>query len=80
MTHTPGPWKIGFAALYKENWGIDGKQDEANARLIAAAPDMLDALYTVKFTLESVKPSTTVDELHDLWSTVSAVINKAEGR
>lgn len=41
--------------------------------------ELLSALYTVKFTLESVKPTTTVDELRDLWSTVSEAIAKAEG-
>ena len=54
MKHTPGPWKIDdnlvdveFSTT-DENWGwcsTFGKNQEANARLIAAAPDQHKALY-----------------------------------
>lgn len=53
-THTPGPWKYGssslmiFAANSEINVATIPKRgwdsDEANARLIAAAPEMLSAL------------------------------------
>mgnify|MGYP001588607572 FL=1 len=57
--HTPGPWKImpGWYALYRKIVsdrhtepmnilvsGGDGQDIDANARLIAAAPRMLEAL------------------------------------
>jgi hypothetical protein len=57
--HTPGPWKFGSKAdsnFYKRNIsGVDGyhvaavssrddHEVDANARLIAAAPDLLEAL------------------------------------
>lgn len=56
--HTPGPWKVRrdenvFDVITQNGNGItacscadriDVKEDEANARLIAAAPDMLSAL------------------------------------
>ena len=60
MSHTPGPWKAGqriagngWGVWCTENWygvldntapGIDA---EANARLIAAAPDLLAACEAV---------------------------------
>lgn len=60
MTHTPGPWtcrtKDGCISRYVEGNGItvaevwsdgtsdDGAEFAANARLIAAAPDLLAAL------------------------------------
>ena len=51
--HTPGPWiKIGKIVGVKDGelasvWDLDGCQDE-NAQLIAAAPELLEALKTIK--------------------------------
>ncbi len=52
--HTPGPWKTthsevnGYRVSDSTGWGVavvlKDTNDEANARLIAAAPDMLEAL------------------------------------
>lgn len=62
-THTPGPWRVGPVddtivtdAAGKEVAAIDGDYNspdewprmEANARLIAAAPDLLAALTEIR--------------------------------
>ena len=56
MSHTPGPWRHGrishtsirFHVFAKRGSYIADQIDhEANARLIAAAPDMLEALEAI---------------------------------
>lgn len=56
--HTPGPWKVvkskGYSQLTEivsidgpvlsEGFGVNHESDQANAHLIAAAPEMLEAL------------------------------------
>ena len=59
--HTPGPWSIAEGepdwAIVTENvlvasvHGEDTENQEANARLIAAAPELLGALRTAVFHL-----------------------------
>ncbi len=53
VSHTPGPWKVGGKTGYLNQLAIEpsigcvygaGEEVQANARLIAVAPDLLEAL------------------------------------
>ncbi len=72
MAHTPGPWlshprSDGITAVYK--WTAETANDlvasmsptqpeaEANARLIAAAPEMLEALEEAQYALGCARDS-----------------------
>ena len=82
--HTPGPWHVGTGKAesiiyYKEGWAVANaivfhseislEEIHANARLIAAAPEMLEAL-------KHILPYTQCgDKL-----VIEAAIAKAEGR
>lgn len=79
--HTPGPWTVGASAVYSTILGPDGEllafksieapeRSRANLRLIAAAPDLLDAL---KDALSSATDPTAA-----AW--YERVIARAEGR
>jgi len=80
MTYTKGPW---YPVQYANYWNIqkgkyyedenllDEDQNpnaEANARLAAAAPDLLEAL------IEVIRIS---DRKHDAWDKAKTVIEKA---
>lgn len=86
MTYTPGEWSYSKLGNDADQWGIydeSGKtlglsyHGEDNARLIAAAPDLLEAL---EWVLHDVTKST---EMHSLNSNttaqVRAAIAKAKG-
>jgi len=65
MNHTPGPWNTGHSpkniidagkllvATVADRPGGEG--EEANAHLITAAPDLLEALYTALPYIESAE-------------------------
>ena len=60
---------------------VDGETEEANANLIAAAPDMLKELHAAVKTLGEVYANTEGrDYLLDEIDRIRAVIRKAEGR
>ncbi len=74
MSHTPGPWEVdsahGTDAVYvlSENHLIahviahgDGTDDAANARLIAAAPDLLEACQAALEIAEALHPRGSCD-------------------
>jgi len=84
-THTPGPWHpVTLGASPDHSWAIDSElveiarlpewpdnqaEAEANARLIAAAPEMLAALQSLTHPMASVQ---------DLQNAL-AVVAKAKG-
>lgn len=90
--HTPGPWMVSDNAIYGSNGLIkplvaylDDRfaDDEAanNARLIAAAPDMLDLLYTVLPYIEDLE----LDQMYkpgrvaEITRCIRSTIDKATG-
>ena len=87
-SHTPGPWEVfeshagtyvidsaEQSAVCRIEWCLE---DEANARLIASAPEMLDALKRLcsKFGVDDNGSPRDWTE----WREARAVIAKAEGR
>jgi hypothetical protein len=91
--HTPGPWRVGIDGV--SVWQADGPETKivhtregtgperrANARLIAAAPEMLEALYSALNT-EGIGPEQAEKiGLDYAWhfTKIRNAIAKAEGR
>jgi hypothetical protein len=95
-THTPGPWRTGdvFNTVFGPPNGNPSpaivatvnKGNKSNARLIAAAPEILEALETAKLDIYAAwvlakdlgdKPS--IDHCSKSLARVSAAIAKAKG-
>jgi len=93
MKHTQGPWKVEIHNSVTEVWNQNtyiasvrhdlfkttekSKQYESNARLIAAAPEMIELL---------IKVSSHIDEMYNLRNTdldlqneINLLIKKAKG-
>lgn len=91
--HTPGPWRDGQAGNLRV-YGPDGMgehsgliaevfKSRANARLIAAAPDLLEALRGARQTileLVNARYSEAEGSDDDWMAEIDAAIAKAEGR
>lgn len=87
--HTPGPWTVNgfggsFEVLCRTRDGVAVSAGEipkdgiANARLIAAAPDLLEAAKDALYTLDRL-PADTVTA-PGVSRSLRAAIAKAEGR
>ncbi len=66
MEHTPGPWTVAQNGFwYGVNLTVDQDTDvrDANARLIAAAPDLLEAC---KVALLAFSPNHAPDHHHQI--------------
>ena len=77
--HTPGPWHVGYRRVYAATDETiarrDGIDNPANARLIAAAPDLLAAAEGV--ATERTDTQFTVSR--EAIATLRAAIRKAKG-
>lgn len=88
-THTPGPWTltnsgdIAFSAsagFAPSTWGNRSPLSEADARLIAAAPELLDALKTLVDNLHEAQEDTNADgEVYSDIQHARHIIAKATG-
>lgn len=74
LPYTPVAAKTLLAKVYSEAFG-DYEQSEANARLIAAAPDLLNAL---QYIVGCSAPMTRQQE--ECWPVMRAAIAKATGQ
>jgi hypothetical protein len=94
-THTESPWHLGNRAGNPAIYGKDGTEIaeilqcltpewRENAHLIAAAPEMLEALQAVAVGLSPASLELQKDSLADLCRTCSEIIQeaiaKAEGK
>ena len=89
--HTPGPWTVtGWCAGDSVGWSVglgadqrisvhaESEESGANARLIAAAPDLLEAL---KVMVASAFPHPVEHPaMTAAWKVAEAAIEKAEGK
>lgn len=70
--HTPGPWKAVYVGC--SDWDLSGPVTEQDWKLAAAAPDLLDALYTAEALLLSMGMQSS-----DAYQEIDAAIAKATG-
>lgn len=84
MKHTPGPWKLNIDTVCIRN-GVQvqpvthhmDSQGMADARLIASAPELLEALKAVRCFYENAKHLSGDEDA--ILEEVRAAIAKAEG-
>ena len=74
MNHTPGPWQVVGSNVYGNNLRALLPMNAADARLIAAAPEMLEALELADAMLSGANMNASVVERK-----VRAAIAKARG-
>jgi len=86
---TPGPWRVGGNSGFVNQIQIEpaigcaygaGYEVKANARLIAAAPDLLEALEFMLSVFNETYPDVADDEEdREAWAKARAAIRKATG-
>lgn len=93
--HTPGPWEAFTEDRFSGWWAIrdtegneigstDGGFDELDARLMAAAPEMLEALTVARELVSQyysqVRGYTFSDGIMEVLNRIDDVLDKAEGK
>jgi hypothetical protein len=89
MTHSPAPWNIGGSVewvSYGDDVIISHDRQEIckevfnrnDANLIAAAPDLLEALKDLLFHMPEVNDDGTISGGYDAIQSAKAAISKAE--
>jgi hypothetical protein len=81
-THTPGPWAKVYGAIMKDGKTICEFREhtsEAEQDLIAAAPDLLDALNRAYNALAWPDPDQTAEENEELLESLREALRKAKG-
>ena len=89
--HTKGPWEVTHDSLIvpapnastdpvwiAEVTGDNPEEEEANAQLIASAPDLLEALQNTIRTLENAKALLDVDKFKKDRIWIDKVLNRAK--
>ena len=91
-THTPGPWR--YCVITEKIWAADGQEDvgmiapgpdlagwEPNGRLMAAAPDLLEALKSCRSNMRILaKAAGCPASFEAADNAAREAIAKAEGR
>lgn len=88
--HTPGPWSVDdasnvrageamIAQTYRNNIGMSVREELANARLIAAAPELLEVLEDAVKRCKECLEWVVDDDLCAECVVAAAVIRKARG-
>ena len=78
-SYTPGPWEVRevdglFAIAHPNGWVLesnDVEQDRADARLIAAAPEMFDLLVDIDNRIGEIT--------EEAWDKLQAIIKRVKG-
>ncbi len=84
-THVGGPLMGDYRGGHIAHIGTNGQPDfeaqaEANARLIAAAPELLEACHVAASALYVAYPAPSAEQLAKVYNALCDAISKAEGR
>jgi hypothetical protein len=91
--HTPGPWKASYDRYERKHsfvgdgmwfgkisWTVTSDRNEADARLIAAAPELLEALKLFVRAEKMARDGNPPQDADELIKLGDSAIAKAEGR